>query len=108
LAILRHFARCCQKSKRGKVNEVSREGDLQSNSEEEFVYNITVKSVAKENKRKTPQTKITVNEKKITATMETGSSVNIIDERTYIGKPKIQRKYLTKFLPYGGYNPLQV
>ncbi|XP_060570045.1 uncharacterized protein K02A2.6-like [Ruditapes philippinarum] len=105
-----HFARCCQKSKRGKVNEVSREEDLQSNSEEEFLYNITVKSVAKENKRKTPQTKVTVNEKKITATIDTGSSVNIIDERTYnyIGKPKIQRKYLPKLLPYGGGNPLPV
>lgn len=45
-----------------------------------------------------------INGKHIKATIDTGSSANIIDEKTYeyIGKPALNRIRLPKLLPYGG------
>ncbi|XP_060571177.1 uncharacterized protein K02A2.6-like [Ruditapes philippinarum] len=107
-----HFARCCLAPKYQHVKEVSdnASSSLQFDSEEEYLYNITVKNVGKQKGSKTPKTQIKVNDKTITATIDTGSSVNILDETTYdyLGKPKIKTKGLPNLLPYGGGSALNV
>ncbi|XP_052806251.1 uncharacterized protein K02A2.6-like [Mya arenaria] len=96
-----HFSRCCRQ--RG-IREVK----LQSDSEDEYNYQVSVKSVSKNNK--TPKTLISINNIAIKVTIDTGSSVNIIDENTYafLGKPTLKTKHLPKLLPYGGGSNLKV
>jgi len=89
------------------VKEVTEQG-LQSGSEDEYCYTIRVNSVGVGNK--TPKTKVTVNNKTVQATIDTGSCVNIIDDKTYanLGKPRLTRKRLPNLLPYGGGPTLRV
>ena len=86
-----HFARCCR-SHQKKVNEVTN-SELQSGSEDEYNCNIEVKSVCNS---KSPKTEILLNNSRIKATIDTGSSVNIIDEKAFVamGKPRLQTKHL--------------
>ena len=102
---MNHFARCCR-SHRKKVNEVTN-SELQSGSEDEYNCNIKVKSVGNS---KSPKTEIMLNNFRIKATIDTGSSVNIIDEKAFvaIGKPRLQTKRLPKLIPYGGGQSLRV
>ena len=83
------------------------EVQLQSDSEEEYNYRVRVKSL---NNKKTPKILISINNKSVNVTIDTGSSVNIIDENTYtfLGKSTLKRKHLPKLLPYGGGSHLQV
>ena len=69
--------------------------------------NIKVKSVGNS---KSPKTEILLNNSRIKATIDTGSSVNIIDEKAFvaIGKPRLQTKRLPKLIPYGGGQNLKV
>jgi len=104
---LNHFSRCCrQRNAQQSVKEVSN-CELQSGSESEYSYGITVNRIQNS---KSPKSVVRINNNSVNATIDTGSSVNIIDERTYavIGKPKIQTKRLPKLLPYGGGPQLQV
>ena len=102
---MNHFARCCR-SHRKKVNEVTN-SELQSGSEDEYNCNIKFKSVGNS---KSPKTEIMLNNSRIKATIDTGSSVNIIDEKAFvaIGKPRLQTKRLPKLIPYGGGQSLRV
>jgi hypothetical protein len=69
-----HFACCCLAPKFQHVKEVSdnTSSSLQFDSEEEYLYNITVKNIGKLKGSKTPKPQIKVNDKTITATIDTG------------------------------------
>jgi hypothetical protein len=60
---------------------------------------------------KTPKTSVKLNNVKCQMTIDTGASVNIIDETTYkrLSQPTLKKKQLTKCLfPYGSGQPLRV
>lgn len=102
---MNHFSRCCRQRNK-QVNEIQ-DGDLQSGSEDEYSYNITVNNIGN---HKTPKTELILNDVKLQVTIDTGSSVNIIDENTYrrLGKPQLKTHKLPKLLPYGGGPNLKV
>ena len=81
--------------------------ELQSGSEDEYNCNIKVKSVCNS---RSPKTEVLLNNSRIKATIDTGSSVNIIDEKAFVamGKPRLQTKRLPKLIPYGGGQNLKV
>ena len=54
--------------------------------------------------KKTPKTSVKINNIKCDMLIDTGASVNILDEQTYhkVGSPKLQRKNIPHLYPYGG------
>ena len=96
-----HFSRCCRQRGKQRVQEVS---DLQASSDDEYTYNISTKG------NRTPTTRLQLNNKMITVTVDTGSSVNIMDEKTYriIGQPPLRTRKMPRLLPYGGSPDLHV
>ena len=83
-----------------------------SSSEDEYCYAVRFdEDVVKFVNEKTPKTSVKLNNVKCQMTIETGASVNIIDETTYkrLSQPTLKKKQLTKCLyPYGSGQPLRV
>ena len=54
--------------------------------------------------KKTPKTSVKISNIKCDMLIDTGASVNILDEQTYHkeGSPKLQRKNIPHLHPYGG------
>lgn len=77
-------------------------------SDEEYSYSIKeAESVC--SVKKSPFVTIKVNAKTCTMMIDTGATVNILDDKTHknIGSPKLNRND-TQLLPYGGGKPLEV
>ena len=60
--------------------------------------------------KKTPKTTVKINQVKCSMLIDTGPSVNILDEQTYqkIGSPRLQKKNIPPLYPYGGGQSLNV
>ena len=58
----------------------------------------------------TPKTELYVQDVPVNFLIDTGASVNILDENTYkqLGKPPFSDTHLSPLFPYGGTTPLQV
>ena len=116
-----HYAKVCrgkqgkQRSRQRRVNEIqasdpTTQTDQSSldSSEEEYLFTIkeaaTVCSIDK-----SPMTLVKLNTKPCKLMIDTGATVNILDNKTYkdIGSPEL-RKSDTKLLPYGGGRPLKI
>lgn len=88
---------------RRHVNSIPEESE--DSSEDEYTYGINV--VGKQNK--VPTTQIKINNATCKLLIDTGASVNILDDETYknIGSPKLTKSN-PKLMPYGGNQPLKV
>ena len=64
----------------------------------------------KDSKRRTPVAKVPINDVDVNIMVDTGASVNILDEGTYgkIGNPKLTTRKPVRLMPYGGGPPLTV
>ena len=88
---------------------------VSTSSDEDSDYCYTVKSghfigEICEIDKKTPKANIAINKVKCSMLIDTGASVNILDEQTYqkIGSPKLQKKNLPPLYPYGGTKSLDI
>ncbi len=116
---LNHFKRVCLKLKRKEpINIVQQQAppyDLKgsdSSSEDEYCYGVRFDdNVIKAVNKKTPNTSVKLNNVTCQMTIDTGASVNIIDEAVYkqLGQPALKKKQSSKRLyPYGSGQPLKV
>ncbi|XP_062585044.1 uncharacterized protein K02A2.6-like [Saccostrea cucullata] len=114
---LNHFAKVCRSQRFRKSNPERRVYEVQDfeehkhctdepSSDEEYTYSIQeqVRSV-----RKTPMTSLKINKRHCKLMIDTGATVNVLDETTYkyLGCPKLKRDK-TKLVPYGGGSQLEV
>jgi len=91
-----HFSKVCRsRLKRENVQEVkTKEAIIESSSDEEYAYTIKKKTEhVSEVSTKTPKVNVTVNEKQCKFLLDTGATVNLLDQKTHdrIGAPKITR-----------------
>ena len=108
-----HFTRCCKQrpksqQNREKVNKVQ-DNTSSDDSSEEYVYCMD-KSNAHTKKL---ETKLTINGQEVLFLIDTGASVNILDEKSFdkintTGKPVTIKKSNTKIFAYGSKAPLQL
>ena len=113
-----HFERMCFKKNNRKnrqarpVKAVNYEADYEqdkwSSDSDEYAYSI---KIAKQNPKtqKSPRVHLKLNNITSEILVDTGASINIIDQSTYerIGLLKVKRDKGPKLLPYGGSNPLK-
>ena len=87
-----HFKSMCRKLKYKQVKQVSTESDKESSSEDEYCYGVKV--VGKIKGSSSPSVKLKLNDTNCQMLIDTGASVNILDEHTHksIGAPKLNRK----------------
>ena len=108
-----HFTRCCKQRQknqqnREKVNTV-KDDTSSDDSSEEYVY-----CMDKTNAHtKKLETKLTINGQEVLFLIDTGASVNILDEKSFdkintTGKPVTLKKSNTKIFAYGSKAPLQL
>ena len=95
-----HFAKVCRNRKHTSVHEItaSKHTGSSYSSEDDFCYAV------KDSKRKTPVAKVRINDVDVNIMVDTGASVNILDEGTYgnIGNPKLTTRKPVRLMPYGG------
>jgi hypothetical protein len=84
------------------VNDGGAVGGKSDSSDDEYCYAI--------NNEKSPTTLIKINGSHVKVIIDTGSSVNILDDKSYrsIGSPKLSERNIPKLLPYGNTTPLNV
>ncbi len=104
---LNHFETVCrQKRTKERVREVHEGacGGQSESSNDEYCYSVRRES------EKTPKSTVLINNKPVKLLVDTGASVNILDEAAYksVGTPKLTRRHLPKLLPYGGGNALEI
>ena len=105
-----HFKTVCRNLKRNQEekNQVNKVGLDAENpgTEEDYCYSVGTKSTLK----KLPNIMVGLNGKSTTVMIDTGASVNIIDEETYkeMGSPKISNKNIPQLFPYGQSKPIPV
>ena len=108
-----HFSKVCRsRLKRENVQEVkTKEAIIESSSDEEYAYTIKKKtehvSVVS---TKTPKVNVTVTEKQCRFLLDTGATVNLLDQKTHdrIGAPKLTREKNPNLLPYRGGSSIKV
>ena len=107
------FKKNNRKNRQGRpVKAVNYESDYEqdksSSDSDEYAYSI---KIAKQNPKtqKSPRVHLKLNNITSEILVDTGASINIIDQSTYerIGLPKVKRDKGPKLLPYGGGNPLK-
>lgn len=94
------------------VRVVNYESDHESDNEEtssdsdEYAYSIKTQN---QRIQKTPRVEVQLNNIPSDLLVDTGASINIIDQITYerIGSPKVKKYKGQKLLPYGGGDPLK-
>ena len=106
-----HFTRCCKsrlknQQNREKVNTV-KDDTSSDDSSEEFVYCMD-KTKAHSKKL---EAKLTINGQEVLFLIDTGASVNILDEKSFekiniTGKPVVLKMSNTKIFAYGSKAPL--
>jgi hypothetical protein len=103
-----HFTSACLKLKRKEaVKGVAQEA---SSSDDEYEYSIECDQIVGVIGNKTPKVTIVINKTECRVLVDTGASVNILDEDTYeaIGRPTLTKNKLPSLHPYGGGAPLKV
>jgi hypothetical protein len=117
-----HFSKVCWFRDKGqtrqKVSAVETETDnidshntlSSDDSDEEYSYSVTVSGEVNSVSNNTPRINIKVNDVSCKVLLDTGASVNILDEDTYrkVGTPVLEKKNTPRLLPYGGGQPLKV
>lgn len=112
-----HFKSVCRSfKKRESVKEIKPERARQatnvsdSDDDSDYCYTIKSEQVIGTIGKKTPSTSVTINQVKCSMLIDTGASVNILDEKTYkkIGSPKLQKRNIPPLYPYGGSQSLNV
>ena len=111
-----HFTRCCKsrlknQQNREKMNTV-KDDTSSDDSSEEYVYCMD-KTNAHSKTSKKLETKLTINGQEVLFLIDTGVSVNILDEKSFdkintTGKPVVLKKSNTKICAYGSKAPLQL
>ena len=95
-----HFAKVCRNRKHTSVHEItaSKHTGSSDSSEDDFCYAV------KDTKRRTPAAKVRINDVDVNIMVDTGASVNTLDEGTYgkIGNPKLTTRKPVRLMPYGG------
>jgi hypothetical protein len=108
-----HFAKVCRSKKSVKSLDTASRGcdtdSSRSESDDEYNYSIQETCFGVNKTQKGPEISIKVMNTDLTLLVDTGSSVNILDEDAYdkVGKPKL-RKAKNKLLPYGGGSTIKV
>ncbi len=108
-----HFVTQCLKRKRTttKVKQIEKTADDSENeadSENEVDYSFGVATNSVNTKRPSPKTKVKINDHETNVLVDTGSSINILDESVYLdmkNKPVLS-KADTKAFAYGQKNQL--
>ncbi|CAC5426706.1 unnamed protein product [Mytilus coruscus] len=97
-----------------KVRDVQDNTDnnnYESSSDEEYAYHISMITPSREHVvgSKTPRPDIRINDKHCNFLLDTGATVNLLDQKTYhkIGAPKMKKGNNPNLLPYGGSDPLK-
>ena len=108
-----HFKTVCNKLKPKQVQLVSDEKSAETDSDEsdDYCYTITTETeVINSVKQSLPQVSLKLNNVDTSLLIDTGSTVNIIDEETHqkIGKPTLQKIKEPNLYPYGTSNPLRI
>ena len=77
---MNHYARCCLSTKDNKKKKVHYVEDKEkgSSSDDDYVF-----AVNKQTSSKQPTTTVTIGKTRVTVLIDSGASVNIMDERTY-------------------------
>jgi hypothetical protein len=90
-----------------QVNEIA--SNETESSDEEYTYSITEHKVNAIS-TKLPMVKVKINDTRCRFLVDTGATVNILDEHTYrlVGTPKLQTRNRPKLQPYGGGRSLQI
>ena len=106
-----HFKTVCNKLKRKQVQLVSDDKSAETDSDEsdDYCYTVTTETeVINSVKQSLPQVSLKLNNVDTSLLIDTGSTVNIIDEETHqkIGKPTLQKIKEPNLYPYGTNNPL--
>lgn len=99
-----HFARCCLGKGKMKVNQVEIK-ESGSSSEDDYVYGVKQNTQSKQ-----PTSNIVICQTKVTVMIDSGASVNILNEATFnklIVKPNLQ-KDRAKIYAYGAQSPLPI
>ena len=105
-----HFATVCRQRKYTPINDLKTSAsrpmhdNSSASSNDEYCYGVHGK------KTKTPFTVAKLDDVECRLMIDTGASVNILDENTYsqIGKPKLNKRDPIQLVPYGGGKPLTV
>ena len=104
-----HFQKMCKKKRQTKqlsvkkpVHEVNVQVDSQNIDGDDYLYSI--------NCNKSPKQTLQVNGVTCRFLLDTGASVNVLDEATYqkLGKPFLERSDTPRLVPYGGGKRLKV
>ena len=122
-----HFLKVCRKLKfknrqRNKVHGVSESGDCveesstpiardrYSSSEDDYCFHIGKDEIIGTVGKKAPKLAVKINGVKCELMIDTGASVNILDQRAYkkVGLPKLMTRRMPKLFPYGGGPALDV
>lgn len=105
-----HFSKVCRK--RESVKEIHHEGTetLNCSSDDEYCYNIGEVHRVNFVGTKTPRVSVKVNGFECDLLVDTGASVNILDEATHrkIGSPAIKYREKPHLVPYGGGHKIDV
>ena len=110
-----HFAKVCRSRLKteSKVNQVESQQDRSStseNSDEEYTFGLRTRDKVNSLKPKQPHTMVEVDGTKIEVLIDTGSSINVMDEHTFAKlkpKPKLQ-KTDTNVFAYGSETKLHI
>lgn len=114
---LNHFSKVCRQRlnpRQENVREVQNNKvnkNFESSSDEEYTYHIKHESEhVSVVGSKTPRVNICINNKHCNFLLDTGATVNLLDQKTYhkIGAPKMTKGNNPNLLPYGGGDPLKV
>lgn len=108
-----HFKSVCFKLKRkDQVKLLSQDNPemTESNDESDDDYCYSIRNVINNIKTTLPEVSLKLDNVKASLLIDTGSTVNVIDEKMYnqLGKPKLQKGTKPSLYPYGNNSPLHV
>ena len=104
-----HFEKVCRRKKQADRQVRHIDEDARNSSEEEYAWAIC-NSPKNKAARKSPMTAILINNINAKMMIDTGASVNVMDEATYdkIHRPTLMRHRGPRIMPYGGGTSLNV
>ena len=104
-----HFEKVCRRKKQADRQVRQIDEDARNSSEEEYAWAIC-NSPKNKAARKSPMTAILINNINAKMMIDTGASVNVMDEATYdkIYRPTLMRHRGPRIMPYGGGTSLDV
>ena len=110
---MNHFSQVCRSKPKHDIKEVqtAHRDSVDSSSDEEYLYAVKQKTEhVSVISAKSPKIDIKVNDKPCNLLLDTGATVNLLDEKTHekIGAPKLTKGKSPTLLPYGGSAPIKV